>query len=262
MRFGICCGAARFPRMKELGYDYIEAGFNSVVKMTDEEYEEYVKAVKDSGMKVETCNGFFGPDTFIVGPDADISFLPEYVEKGMQRVAPLGCEVVVLGSGKARNIPEGFDRETGEKQFIEVLTVAADIAEKYGIKIAIEPLKAVETNLINTVQECLDTVRRSGRKNVGALADFHHVFMSGETMEAIENAGGLLFHTHLARANNDRQMPVEPEDLEACKIWANALKKCGYNGRMSLEGSFKPDFNITVEKVLPALKLFNDIVNG
>lgn len=92
------------------------------------------------------------------------------------------------------------------------------------------------------------------------MADFYHVFESGESLDAVENAGELLIHTHLARANDDRQMPRTEEDYEACKVWANALKKCGYNARMSLEGSFKPEFSETIEDVLPALKIFKDII--
>ncbi len=258
MRFGVCAGVDRIPRLKELGYDYIESGFNGVIKMTDEEYEAWAEKIKASGLKVEACNGFFGPDAVLTGPDADISFVPEYTEKGMLRVKPLGCEVIVLGSGKARNIPEGFDFEKGTEQFCEVLKLVGDIAAKYGIRIAIEPLKTQETNLINTVQDCLDIVKRLNHPNVFALADFHHVFMSGESMDAIINAKDLLIHTHLARANDDRCMPTTEEDLKQCKIWADALKQCGYNGRMSLEGSFKPEFNETVEKVLPALEIFNN----
>lgn len=256
MRFGVCCGPDRFELIKRLGYDYIEAGFAAVTGMSDEEFAVYAGKVKASGLKVETCNGFFGPGIIIVGPDADCSFVPDYVEKGMSRVKQLGCEVVVLGSGKARNIPEGFDRETAVKQFCDVLKTAGDIGAKYGIKIAIEPLNSGETNFINTVRDALDIVNRLNHPYVGALADFFHVFKSGETLDAIENAGELLFHTHLARADADRQMPKSAEDLKVCKLWAAALKKCGYNGRMSLEGSFKPEFSETVEQVLPALDIF------
>ena len=259
MRFGVCSSVDNVPRLKALGYDYIEANFSNVVKMTDEEYNEWAKKVMESGFKVETCNCFFPGNVILTGPDADISFVHDYVELGMSRVKPLGCEIVVLGSGKARNIPEGFDRETGIEQFCDVLKIAGDVAAKYGIKIVIEPLNAKkETNLVNTVQDCLDIIKRAGHPNIFALADFYHVFMSGESLDAIINAKELLAHTHLARANEDRCMPTTDEDFEQCKIWAEALKQNGYTGRMSLEGSFKPEFNETVEKVLPAIEIFKN----
>ncbi len=261
MRFGVCCTSVEhFPRIKALGYDYIEVGFATVTNMDDEKFEKLVEGLKANGLKAETANNFFPGDKILTGPDADHSFIEEFVEKGMKRFKAIGGEIAVLGSGKARNIPEGFDHKKGEEQFIEVLRIAGDIGAKYGIKIAIEPLQAKETNLINTVQQSLDIVARCGHPNVCTLADFYHVYKSGETLEAVENAGDLLIHTHLARAEDDRQMPVTESDLEACKVWANALKKNGYTARMSLEGSFKPEFTETIEDVLPALKIFKDIV--
>ncbi|MBQ1184035.1 MAG: sugar phosphate isomerase/epimerase [Clostridia bacterium] len=258
MRFGVCSSVDNVPRLKALGYDYIEANFSNVVKMTDEEYTEWAKKVMESGFKIETCNCFFPGNVILTGPDADISFVHDYVELGMSRVKPLGCEIVVLGSGKARNIPDGFDHETGIEQFCKLLKTVGDIAAKYDIKIAIEPLKAQETNLINTVQDCLDIVKRLNHPNVFALADFHHVFMSGESLDAIINAKELLIHTHLARANEDRWIPCTEEDFEQCKIWAEALKQNGYTGRMSLEGYFRPEFYESVEKVLPAIEIFKN----
>ncbi len=261
MKFGVCCTTVDyFPRIKSLGYDYVEVGFATITNMDDEKFEALANALKANGLKAEAANGFFPGDKVLTGPEADHSFIPEYVEKGMKRFKAIGGEVAVLGSGKARNIPEGFDQTKGEEQFIEVLRMSADIAAKYGIKIVIEPLNTNETNLINTVQQSLDIIARCGHPNVCTLADFYHVFQNGETMDAVENAGKLLIHTHLARANEDRQMPRTAEDLEACKVWAAALKKCGYNARMSLEGSFKPEFTQTIEDVLPALDIFKNIV--
>ena len=261
MRFGVCCTTVDYyPRIKELGYDYVEVGFATITTMEDEKFEKLVNGLKENGFKAETANGFFPGDKVLTGPEADHSFLVDYIEKGMQRFKSIGGEIAVLGSGKARNIPEGFDFTKGEEQFIEVLKIAGDIGAKYGIKIAIEPLQAKETNLINTVQQSLDIIKRCNHPNVFTLADFYHVFKSGETLDAIENAGELLIHTHLARAEEDRQMPRTESDLATCSVWANALKKCGYNARMSLEGSFKPEFTQAVEDVLPALKIFKDIV--
>lgn len=81
------------------------------------------------------------------------------------------------------------------------------------------------------------------------------VFGSGETLDALENNGGLLRHVHLARANNDRGQPTEA-DKETCLIWAQALKKCGYDGRMSLESAHIPDFNTAAKDAIKAFEWF------
>ena len=51
-------------------------------------------------------------------------------------------------------------------------------------------------------------------------------------------------------------MPIDDADLEACRAWAAALKKCGYQGRLSLEGKFDPAFEEAIDKTRRALALF------
>ena len=112
----------------------------------------------------------------------------------------------------------------------------ADEAKQYGIKIIIEPLNAEETDVVQTVADGLKAVADSKRDNVVTLADFYHVFRTGETLDAIENNGGALQHLHIARANMDRKYPHTDEDKAQCKVWADALKKAGYDETISLEG--------------------------
>ena len=257
MRFGVCCMTpSLFSRVKELGYDYIEYNLAKLYTLTDEEFEDLKKALNENGFKAEVSNCFIPGDIKAVGNDVDYDHFAEYTEKCMARFKELGGEISVFGSGKQRNIPDEIDRETGIDQFCKTLNVCADIAAKYGIKIAIEPLNTDETNLINTVADSIEICKRSGNKNVYTIADFYHVFRSGETMDAIENNEGYLIHAHLARANMDRRIPQEECDTEDCKKWAAALKKGGYDARLSLEGSWKPEFSETIELVLPFLEYF------
>ena len=53
-------------------------------------------------------------------------------------------------------------------------------------------------------------------------------------MDAVREGQDWIVHTHLAAPS--RYMPESEEDIAICKQWAQALKACGYEGRMSLEG--------------------------
>ena len=257
MRFGVCCSTpSYFPAIKESGYDYIEVCFSKLYTMTDEEFDALKAGLKENGFVAEVANGFFPGDIKSVGYDVDYGHIAEYTEKCMARFKELGGEIAVFGSGKQRNIPDEIPREDGIAQFCKTLNVCADIGAKYGIKLAIEPLNADETNLINTVADSIEICKKSGNKNVFTIADFYHVFRSGESMNAIENNEGYLVHAHLARANMDRRMPSEESDIADCKKWAAALKKGGYDVRLSLEGSWKPEFTETVKNTVPFLEYF------
>ena len=261
MRFGVCLGARGkeyVSVVKNAGYDYLEATFNVINGMDDATFKEFEETLKEYDIKAETYNGYFhkSMDIHVVGENVNFSQLKDYTEVGMERAAALGGEIVVVGSGKSRMIPEGFSREKAMEQNAEFLRFCGDTAAKYGIKIVIEPLNRDETNFINTVQEGLDVCKYVGHGNVFCLADFFHMFKNGETLEAVENSNGLLKHVHIARNNADRAQPTLA-DKAVCIEWSNALKKCGYNDRLTLESRFVPDFENAIVEAMPALKLFN-----
>ncbi len=255
MKFGVCNPYTNIKLLKDEGYDYIELCFNVIASMSDREFSKVYKEIERYSFPAESYNGFFGSDIKLVGDNVDLKAIEEHAKNGFKRAAELGGKVAVLGSGGARTIPDGFDRNTAEEQFIRVLRICGDAAGEVGMEIVIEPLQVKETNLINTVAEGLEFCKRAAHEKVFCLADFYHVFKSGESLDAIENSGGLLHHVHIARANADRKIP-DSSDIESCIPWANALKKCGYDARISLEGAFIPDVPKAIKGVKPVLELF------
>lgn len=255
IRFGVCTTFDKIPALIDAGYDYVEFGFGNLVKMTEEEFAEAKAAVEKYNFKAEAYNGFFPGEIRITGPDVDYDRITAHTEKGMARAAQLGGKVTVVGSGKSRNVPDGFSFDEAYAQFAKVLGIVGDVAAKYGITVVVEPLQTKETNLINTVAEGIEIVKKVGKPNVKCLADFYHVYRNGETLDAIRNSNGWLGHLHLARANDDRAMPFE-EDIPTVKEWAKAVKECGYDGRLSLEGGYKPEFDECIIRTREILKAF------
>lgn len=250
MRFGVCTKPVNLQILIDAGYDYVELSLGSLEAMSEEDFSLLKATLAAAPIKAETVNGFFVPDFSIVGPEADFEKIAAYCERALSRAEELGTKVAVLGSGGARRIPDGFDRAEAEKQFIKVLRICGDTAARHGITVAIEPLQAKETNFINTVAEGMAMCKRADHPNVKCLADYYHVLASGEDLTAIETSNGLLAHVHLAVEG--RVMPSTDHDKALCVKLANALKKCGYNARISLEGRFN-DFPAEVAAALPIL---------
>lgn len=256
VRFGVCTKFDKIPTLIDAGYDYMEFGFANLVNMTDEEFEQAKAMVEKYNFKAEAFNGFFPRDILITGPEVDFDLITAHCEKGMERAAALGGKVTVIGSGRSRSIPEGFDFTEGYNQFAKVLGIAGDIAAKYGILVVVEPLNTGETNLINTVAEGIEICKKVDKPNVKSLADFYHVYKNGETLDAIRNNNGMLGHLHLARANDDRAMPYE-EDIPKVEEWAAAVKESGYEGRLSLEGGYLPEFVECMHRTRKIIDCFN-----
>ena len=260
MKLGVCIGARGkeyVEFIKNTGYDYIEGTFCNVKEMDEDSFNELTKTLEQNDIYYETFNGYFPKidGLSVVGESADFEFLTEYSKQGFEKAARLGGKIVVIGSGKSRIVPDGFSFEKAKEQYAKFLSFCGDLALEYDMHIVVEPLNRNETNFINTVQECVDMCKYTNHKNVFALADFFHIYKNGESLNGVLNAGKMLRHVHIARANDDRGQPTMA-DKEQCIEWANALRKCGYDRRLTLESRFLPDFEKAIVEAFPLMELF------
>ncbi len=235
MHIGICGGIDCIEKFQAMGFDYLEAGAAPIASLSDEEFEVQKAMAEKGSIECEAFNCFFPWDIKIVGPDVNEKSVLEHVKKVLERVAALNGKITVIGSGGARAVPEGWDKDKGIEQFASVLRMIGDEASKYGITAVVEPLHKKETNLVNTVLEGIELVNMVNHPNVKLLADFYHMRIESEGMESIIKAGALLRHIHIANSNGRVYPKDVPEDEYAA--FFQALKAIGYDGRVSIEAS-------------------------
>lgn len=252
MKFGVCIDYKRAQMVKELGFDYIEPMLSVVADYTEEEFEVCKNTLESLGLKAECFNALFFGDIKIIGANVNKSVIKDYLQKAFDRAKILGAETIVFGSGKARGTQDGYTKEECFEALVDICRFIGDIASEYGITIVIEPLCRQETDMINTVAEGIDLVKRVNHQNVKCLADMYHVACSGETLEAVETAGELLWHVHVS----DVEELITPEAL---KKWKTALEKCGYNARISLEYRLNHDPSLKefTKSVKERIQIFN-----
>jgi len=254
MRFGVCCDSSLFAEIKKAGYDYGEMNLSAVYALSETDFCRVQSEVEASGIAAEAFNCFFPGSMRLTGPEVDFEAIEAYAKAALKRASLLGGKIAVLGSGGSRRIPEGFDRAIAGAQFLRVLQICGRAARENGMTVALEPLNRLETNIVNTVEEGAFFIRAAGEPGARLLADFYHVFREDEPLSHIPDAGDILVHTHLARANADRRMP-EAEDLDTLRTWAEILSAAGYSGRLSLEGGFD-DFIPVITRTRPILDVF------
>jgi len=234
MRLGCCAPIAQIGAVQDAGFDYIEGRVVGDLKPLEErsEFEKTLLAASGASIKAEVFNIFLPRDLKVTGDDVNMDRLMRYVESAMYRAAEIGAEIIVFGSGGSRSVPEGFPRERALEQLREFLRAAAPVAERHGIKIALEPLRREECNIINTVAEADELSKSVGCDAVGALADLYHMAANGEPMDAVIKAGSNLIHVHTAEPVS-RSAPQRGTVLHA--EFFRALKAAGYDSRISLE---------------------------
>lgn len=229
--FGWCRGIEDAGLLKEAGYDYIECPITALNLEKENEFKNVLSRYLDSPLPVQAFNLFFPADLKIVGPDVDQYRIDRYVAKVAEALSRIEAKIAVLGSGRARAIPEGWDREKAEEQFVRTLERVADEFYGTGIVLAIEPLNRKETNLVNSVAEAARFAGMINRKQVRVLADLHHMELENEPFQTLIDHKNWLTHIHVA--DTGRFSPGSGE--YSYNEFAAHLDKAGYSGRISVE---------------------------
>ena len=257
MRKGIVCGKNDIALAAANGFSYAELPAVSLRGMTDSELSELRRNAGDLGIALETFCVFFGSGPDLYAGDPECREILEYAEENFRIARSLGGSLMVIGSGRARSVPEGMERVRAEELLTHVLTKLSLRAEDHGLTLALEPLRFEETNMVNTVTEAATFVRAVGRPNFGCLVDFYHLYCAGESIDDLSLLRpGELIHAHLARPNPDR-LPPKEEDAGTLKIWADKLREIGYNGRLTLECRWDPDIRSLIGGTAAALEVFD-----
>ena len=261
MKLGICASPKHAPLVKSLGYDYLEARFGWLANMTEEEFRKESALYERSPLTTEVFHFFFMGPVSLYAPNGDqsecLKDIAKRAELGFSRAAAWGGELAVLGSAYARRVPDTMTFEEADKQFLRVLGVCGEAAERHGMKLLLEPLSTIECNYLHTVAECAAAAKRSGSSAVATMVDFYHLLNNNDKLEALPALADSIFHAHYARPG-DRGIPRE-EDIPLLKSFAATLKQCKNVTRISLESDWAPDFETAIKAARPLLEVFKSV---
>jgi D-psicose/D-tagatose/L-ribulose 3-epimerase len=243
MELGICATLEESNLVKDIGYSYLELNIGEIAAKSENEY----KAVKEfvTSLPVPVCafNCLFPGGFCIVGTEVNYTAIKKHLEKAFFRAKELGGEIIVFGSGKARNIPDKFAKTIADEQMITFLKLAGDIAQKNDITVVLEPLPTRSTNFVNTGREGLRFVKAINHSNVGLLIDYWHLCSENESPNIVLDIGKeYLKHVHIANPAGG----IFPKKTDSADYagFITRLKRIEYDGGVSIEAisqNFKKD---------------------
>ena len=246
---------ATLKTLSEAGCDFFEFGVGMLCPESPKSlFEGFKDVLSNYSLRAECFNSFIPADLKVTGPGVDKVRLDNYLANATERAAELGGEIIVFGSGGARQVPEGFSRKRAHDQILEFLDAAAKYAREHGLVIAIEPLNRSETNVINSIAEAVQFADELMQPEVQVLVDFYHQMLEGEAFDEIVRAGERIVHVHVA--DTDRLYPGSGEyDYGR---FAKSLADAGYNKRVSVECNFR-DFD---KEVPQSIQFLHEVFNA
>ena len=250
MLFGICTSVAHADAVKMAGWDYIEDNVQNLLQglVPDDRWSPPAKA----SLPIIAANVLVPGTLKIVGPEVDPPRLTKYIATVMTRAQRVGITKMVFGSGMARNVPDGFDRNRAVQQITVFATMAAQQAGKHGITLVIEPLNKGECNIINSVAEGMEYVKKIDHPALQCLVDSYHFWLEDEPLSNLRAAMPWIKHVHLA--DKDGRVAPGLSGKADYRPFFRVLKDGGYDSTISFEGKDMPDFAVTAPKVLEFVK--------
>lgn len=232
MRFGACIPSAFSPWAAQLGWEFVELDAAELHPAQDADvYRTTAQVIGEAGIPALVIQNVLDRTEPVAGPDADLDRCRAVLEATAERAVPLGAEVLILGSGPSRRLPDGFPRDEAAGQYREVARVAGEIAAAHGLAVALEPMNRTEADILHTLAEAVEWAAAIDHPAVGVSADAYHMHMEGEPFRDLLLARDRLLHVQVA--DFGRAFPgAHSLDLRAYFTYLNHL---GYDGSVSAE---------------------------
>ncbi len=151
----------------------------------------------------------------------------------------LGAEfgsVVIVGLIKGL-VKESEGRLEYERHLTDALEVCLPVARKSGVMLVLEAMNRYESDILNTVEECVRYIERFDSEHLKLHIDTYHMNIEEDQIgRNIVAAGQHIGHVHIADSNRERPGLGHYDFLETMA----ALKTVGYRGALAVECLAKP----------------------
>ncbi|MBP7140917.1 MAG: sugar phosphate isomerase/epimerase [Opitutaceae bacterium] len=234
MKLGLCTTPDIVAKFSVPPCDFIEAHVQNLLlpEQSAEAFAPNAAATRGCAVPTPAANCLFPPDLRVTGPSVDTARMQRYAETAFSRAASIGLTTIVFGSGAARKVPDGWPMARGFEQYVEALKRLAPIAQANGITLVVEALQRGECNIVNTLDDGAEAVKRSSHPNVRLLVDIFHMLRNGETPDAITRHAALVTHAHIAE-NKERAEPGRHH--EDFRPFLRALRSAAACRRLTIE---------------------------
>ena len=193
-----------------------------------------VRTIRDSGLQVVcvTPDNCMGPWQYAASGPENIAQCRRYFLHALQLASDLGCRQVACHSGWGL-LDE--PREEAWKRSLDFMDWYCGEAEKLGLTLVMESLRAAESNLVNSLPALQQYLKELGRNSIKPMIDTGAMAVAGERMEDWFAAfGSDIAHMHfvdgtpyfhLAWGDGDRSL----------EGYMSVIKANGYHGALTQE---------------------------
>ncbi|HYE83526.1 MAG TPA: sugar phosphate isomerase/epimerase family protein [Clostridia bacterium] len=232
---------------EKYGYDYIEIRLDML--------KDYLKS-----HTIEELAGFFSKSKvkpYALNSIENINFCSEKEHSDVLELMEWACSIaqkinnpyIIIVPTIDEKVKKYSIKET-EEDSIKMLNELADIGERYGVKLAFEPIGSHHC-AVKSIAQCWDIVKKVDRDSVGIAVDAFNLYLykalqDVDDLEMVDSEKLFVFHI-----DDSEKLPIEK--LDHCnRLWPGdgvipldrlilALKQKGFDSIASVE-LFRPEY--------------------
>ena len=268
-KFGFVVDAVPMEILSK-GWEYFEvpASMHCSALLCEKEWQEWKARYKAAGRPTPVSAFLLGPGTTWKGASGEYynrDVILWSLEKQFARMAELGIKWAGAWGGHFR-CQDGFDRNKAIDQAISSINIMADMAEKYGMEIALEP-QAEHDTLFPRYLEGIEFAKLTGRRSVKVMADLNYFLELGQPLEDILKYPDYCLNVHIQ--GDGGAQPNVGARVEILTHLFNVLKDAGYDKGVSAACPWVPtngakviDYKYETDFTLKFLEDIRDKVFG
>jgi D-psicose/D-tagatose/L-ribulose 3-epimerase len=222
---------ALLDQLKQIGFDAVEIPVFNIEDRAP--YERLGQRIRGHGFGA-TAVTVMTPDTNPISSDPTIrKAAVSYLDKVLDRCEAFGCEILCGPVHSAIGHFSGQGPTADEFKYgVEAIRQVAEIAERRGIRLAIEYLNRFENYFLTTAADTARFVRAVDHRACRMMYDsFHAHIEEKDQAAAIASCAGETIHVHVSE--NDRGVPGTGQ-VHWDSFWSG-LKSSGYDGYLTIE---------------------------
>jgi len=234
------------------GFDCAELHVKEIIAMGEEEFKRSKKTLKDCGIPAEVFDNPIPLDSCVASPSFDLAYYHDFLEKVADRTAEMGARYFVFGNGKARSLPIEGDIPGAAEKFDEFFSDLLDITARRNITVLIEPLAKRLSNIVNSLPEAIDFIKKYKRYNLKTLVDYRWMLEEGRPVSEIAAYELYIKHVHIDNPLSPfpaRIVPRLNDGFDYSPLFGT-LKEIAYKEIISVEASVFQDFAKEIKETL------------
>lgn len=247
MRMRLSC----FGYIKDLddiaaaGYDCAELHVREIMGMDDAEFARARTRLRDCGIPAQVFDNPIPLDSRVADPSFDLGRYRDFLNRAADRCAELGARYFVFGNGKARSLPTEGDVRGAAEKFDEFFRMLLGIAADRNITVLIEPLGKKLSNIVNSLPEAVEFIRKYASPNLKTFVDYRYMVELGRPLSELAEYEPYIKHVHLDNPTTvfpERVVPRLDDGFDYAPF-LDALKGICYKEIVSIEASVFKDFS-------------------